>query len=230
MSATINKIFVLSLEESADRRNYIFDQLDKLDLSAINCGYEWFPGKRPTEEEKAQNANFFSTSSAKTYRDGELGCLLSHIAIMRLALERNYDNVMILEDDIVVLDPAFATVCNNHMKKMVELGENFDVLYLGASHKRPHVGKITDHLYRVGAAHGTFGYIVSKKFMQVLVEPYAYKYPIDKHWNHVRPSTNKICMVPHVVNIRNCVSDVTGEYTTYSKHILNSQYRFVPKK
>ena len=33
------------------------------------------------------------------YQIGCLGCLMSHVQVCKLALERNYKNILILEDD-----------------------------------------------------------------------------------------------------------------------------------
>ena len=95
----IDQVFIINLEHRTDRKEKILKELAKVRITE----YEFFPAIRPTEEDvKAWNPRFldpmpgwFQGDVAK-YKIGSLGCLLSHRAIMKLCLDRNYQNVLVL--------------------------------------------------------------------------------------------------------------------------------------
>ena len=81
---------------------------------------------------------------------GEVGCLLSHLNILKKCKEDNVSNVLILEDD-VEFRPNFDKLFSEYIEEVPE----WDILYLGATHalcypymNRPPI-KVTDHVYKV---------------------------------------------------------------------------------
>jgi len=98
----LDKIYVINLPYRTDRKEQILNELKKVD--ALNV--EIFSAIRPQEKLILHwNKNYLDplpnwyTGNATTYRIGALGCLLSHVAIMKKALKNNYENILILEDD-----------------------------------------------------------------------------------------------------------------------------------
>lgn len=86
---------------------------------------------------------------------GDLGCLLSHIKALQYAKSKNWNCVMIFEDDAVFV-PDFnekLTICMN------ELPANWDMLWLGGSdYRMPY--PYSKNLNRLVASWGTFGYVI----------------------------------------------------------------------
>lgn len=80
-------IFVINLPSRADRRREMARQLRRVGLSLQSAQIELFPAIRPDRK-----ADFESI--------GALGCFLSHLEVLRLARERRYSRVLILEDDV----------------------------------------------------------------------------------------------------------------------------------
>jgi hypothetical protein len=78
MSSNIEKIIYINLERRKDRREEIEAQLDGFGLA-----YERF--------------------DAIPHEMGIAGCGYSHLAVLRLARDRGYKNVLILEDDFIFL-------------------------------------------------------------------------------------------------------------------------------
>jgi GR25 family glycosyltransferase involved in LPS biosynthesis len=75
-------VFYINLEHRKDRREQIEGELNKLGLK-----YERFP--------------------AIQLNPGNVGCGLSHLAVMKIAKERNLKNVFIIEDDFqLIVEPA----------------------------------------------------------------------------------------------------------------------------
>jgi glycosyl transferase family 25 len=212
----IDKIYVINLKNDFERRSRI--QRHFKDLNIID--YDIFDAIRPTEHMLDNYPNFMKNMS-HNIRIGALGCLLSHITIMKEALKKNYSNILIFEDDIQILDTQFANIIESHLNF---LDDDFNVLYLGANHKKPATKKITDGIYQCSSSNGTFSYIINKKTMELLTQNYAYKFPIDVQWRKMNININKFyCIIPHLCNIVDTVSSIHNVHTKYQTSILNSQ-------
>ena len=93
------KVFVINLETSRERRQYMERQLAALDIPA-----EFFPavdGRRLTEDEVGQLSNqvWFRRYVGREMTRADLGCSLSHILVYRKIVEENLPCALVLEDD-----------------------------------------------------------------------------------------------------------------------------------
>lgn len=97
-------VFVVNLESSADRREFISAQLDKLGIP-----FEIFPAvdgrKLPQEEvdagyDAAGSVSFFGRELTR----GEIGCSWSHLNIYRRMVEDKIEEALVLEDDVILCD------------------------------------------------------------------------------------------------------------------------------
>jgi GR25 family glycosyltransferase involved in LPS biosynthesis len=100
------KAFYINLDKRKDRRDYIEEQLGKIGLDA-----ERFPGVESSE-----------TIS------GHRGCRLSHLTIIRKALDENIGNVLIIEDDCVFID-GFNEKCDLVINNMINVSPRWDLLF-----------------------------------------------------------------------------------------------------
>ncbi len=80
-------IFVINLPSRADRRRELERQLRRIGLSLQSPMVELFPAIRPERK-----GDFDSI--------GAHGCFLSHLGVLRLAHQRRYSRIVILEDDV----------------------------------------------------------------------------------------------------------------------------------
>lgn len=84
--------FVINLPERTDRRRETERELERANIPLSWA--EFFPAIRPA------SADGFPGIGAR-------GCFLSHLAVLRLARDRKWTNVLILEDDLAI-DPLLA--------------------------------------------------------------------------------------------------------------------------
>jgi GR25 family glycosyltransferase involved in LPS biosynthesis len=206
----VSMIYVINLERSPDRKERIINQFQKYNVTK----YEFFKAVEPTIEDLNKYPNF-SLQKTPNVRRNELGCLLSHINIMKDAIEKKFEHIIIFEDDVKILDSEFITNTEKHMN---ELNGDFDVLYLGANHKYRAKSKFNHHIYLTnGGSNCTFGYAISERFMKKMIIPCDYKFPIDMHWR--KRFINKrypilfYCIIPHLVNVfdfDSCIQDITN--------------------
>lgn len=119
-------IIIISLERALERRIRIKNQLEKLGLDAIIM--DAIDGNTLDEAQinkYIQNPGRWRDGDK--FKPGEIGCLLSHIKAIKLAKENNYDNVLILEDD-VILSSDF----NNHIKFLFRIiPPDWEHIFLG---------------------------------------------------------------------------------------------------
>lgn len=94
----------------------------------------------------------------RDYEDGQRGCFLSHQLCANIALERKYNNVLILEDDVTLENCSISKV--SKINKFLEKN-NPDIFYLGAT-----LGKVwltwNIHIARI-RSQGAFAYILSRE-------------------------------------------------------------------
>lgn len=64
---------------------------------------------------------------------GEVGCLLSHLSIIRDALDRNFNIAWIFEDDIECIESPL--IMASLIKEVVEIDPNWDILYTDVDSK-----------------------------------------------------------------------------------------------
>jgi GR25 family glycosyltransferase involved in LPS biosynthesis len=114
----------------------------------------------------------FSAIDTNSY----IGCALSHQNIAKLALERNYDYVMVCEDDIFFM-PYVNELIPNIESELNSL--EWDFFHLGPSIHRPmksysnYLVSLSDlppkneHIHR--GIYGTSAYILTKKACEILV-------------------------------------------------------------
>jgi len=118
------------------------------------------------------------------HKDGYIGCALSHIKCLDIAIEKNYEQVIILEDDFIFLQNP----------DKLNLNINYDVFLLGGTiykcEKENNFNKVID-------ASRTEGYIIKKHYYETLKEcfnksvkhlliKHEFKYYLDILWKELQ--------------------------------------------
>jgi glycosyl transferase family 25 len=159
MCEHIDKIIYINLNKRTDRREKIEKELNDFGLS-----YERF-------------------DAIETRGFGILGCGLSHLGVLKLAKERNYENILILEDDFTFL--VFKEEFYSKINDFFNLKIDYDVCFLSYNLIRQQtlennvVNKILD-------CQSASGYIVHKNYYDKLIQLYEYAMPLleetKQHW------------------------------------------------
>jgi len=92
-----------------------------------------------------------------------LACLRSHIEIIKQAKEKNYEKILIFEDDVILSD-KFSHV----IKKIKKLDWNF--IYLGASQFEWDKIELKNGYYKSNNTLGTFAYAIKSELYDYLIE------------------------------------------------------------
>ena len=92
---------------------------------------------------------------------GEVGCILAHLKAWTLCIELN-TSIIILEDDVIALDPDWEKKVKNHKK-------DYDLLYLGRKHISGECLSLNDELETPGFSYWASSYMISPKLALALV-------------------------------------------------------------
>lgn len=183
MSHNINKIYYINLNKRPDRKEHI-----EKELNAFNLKYERY---------EAIETNGF----------GIYGCGMSHLNVIKMAKENNYENVLILEDDFTFL------VSKEEFEKQLDdffkLKINYDVLMLSYNLFQFESTEY-DFLTRVKEAQTASGYLINKHYYDKLIELYEWSMPLlnetkqhwiysnDQVWKRFQPTDNWFCFTNRV--------------------------------
>jgi glycosyl transferase family 25 len=199
MSKNIDKIIYINLNKRIDRREQIEKELNDFGLS-----YERF--------EAIEVPDF-----------GCLGCGKSHLQVLKIAKERNYENILILEDDFTFL------VSKEEFEKQLEdffnLQMEYDVCFVSYNLRRyePLENNIVNKALEVQT---TSGYIVHKKYYDTLIELYEYAMPLleqthahwiyanDQIWKQLQEKDNWFYFITRIGKQCDGYSDIGGKYVS----------------
>ncbi|MCI5180683.1 MAG: LPS biosynthesis glycosyltransferase, partial [Candidatus Electrothrix sp. AW3_4] len=101
------------------------------------------------------------------------GCFLSHLAVLKKALEHNLPNVLILEDDVEFCN-AFLKYWPSILTQL--MNQSWDFAYLGYSHvaRTQHVSRYTKSVemrrYQNSGLRCTHAYAVNASILQSLIQ------------------------------------------------------------
>lgn len=127
-----DKIFYINMKKDVERNDYMIDQFRKFGIT----NYERFEAVECDEIPEEHLWRNFNKKDEK-YIKGSVGCRDSHIGILKLAKQRQYKFVMILEDDVVILTNLDNILKNNTFK----IGMS-DMLYFGGLTERQYRGQV----------------------------------------------------------------------------------------
>ena len=240
----VDKVFMINLERRTDRKELILKELARVGIK----NYEFFPAIEPKTQATLNkwNPNFLKKRPAwlegapaeyyNKYRLGALGCLMSHAAVMQIALKRNYKRILILEDDIsfktekgfsnykhlnTVLKHQYDLLRRKNQKLAARFN-NFDIIYLGGScSDRTNMLQVTNNIVRAQNIAGTFAYILSNKSMRMILSLLrSATVEIDKFYvTVIQPQQNSYYILPTFVIPVPGYSDILMKDTTYNNSI-----------
>lgn len=207
--------FYINLESRPDRKEHVEEQLKKVGI-------------------KAERFN------AVKLLNGALGCSMSHLKCLEIAKKNNWDHLLIVEDDILFLQPL---VFVNQLNIFLKTHDNWDVLLIGGNNIPPYQ-RIDNTCIKVTKCQTTTGYIIKSHYYDTLIqnireginklmrEPENHViYAIDKYWFHLQERDNWFLIIPLTVTQREDYSDIEKKQTNYTKVMtsLNKDWLFKPQ-
>jgi GR25 family glycosyltransferase involved in LPS biosynthesis len=202
MSHNIEHIFYINLDHRTDRKEQIENELELMNLK--------------------HNSERFEAIKCKP---GIAGCGYSHLAVLKLAKERGYKNVLIFEDDFTFLinKEELEFELDRFFKEVKE----FDVCMLAYNLKR---SEPTEFPFVVKAleVQTASAYIVHNRFYDKLIELYEdvipklektdmhWLYANDQAWKVLQPTNAWYCFSHRLGKQRPSFSDNTLRFDDYN--------------
>lgn len=163
MSHHIDRIIYINLDYREDRKEEIEKEIQKMDLT-----------------DKTERF-----SAIRVAELGILGCTKSHLAVLKLAKERGYKNVLILEDDFefTISKSDF----EQNLSTLFDSKIDYDVCMISYllqkfeenENKSPYIGRVLE-------AQTASGYLVKSEYYDKMIELYEWACPLlettKAHW------------------------------------------------
>ena len=157
------------------------------------------------------------------------GCTSSHIKCITNAIENNYKNILILEDDFIFVMPQ--DEFENKLKYFFNIHKDWNVLLLNGSHVKSK--KSSEYFSKIIKSSSTCGYMVNCHYYKKLFLNYTNSYDnikknsidnyaIDKGWQSLQKTDNWYIFDPLAGYQDSSYSDIEKKFTNYfnQKYIL----------
>jgi GR25 family glycosyltransferase involved in LPS biosynthesis len=201
----IKNALYINLLSRTDRKKHVEEQLELIGI-------------------KAERFN------AVKVKNGAVGCSMSHLKCLETAKKNNWDHVLIVEDDILFLNPSlFVNQLNNFLSKH----KNFDVLLFAGNNMPPYL-KIDESCVKVTKCQTTTCYLVKNHYYDILIHNYKegikqlineqtkpVLYAIDKYWFRLQEKDNWYLIIPLTVTQREDYSDIEKRRTNYTNVMID---------
>lgn len=200
MSHNIDKIIYINLNKRRDIRDEIEQELNNFGLE-----YERF--------EAIDTPNFSA-----------IGCFKSHLSVLKLAKERNYKNILILEDDFMFL--VSKEEFEENLSNFFSLNLNWDVCMLSYNLIKSEQldNNVVNKVIEVQTASG---YIVNNHYYDKLIKLYEWALPLleqtrqdwiyvnDQIWKQYQPHDNWYYFKTRLGKQRPSYSDLSKVFVNY---------------
>ena len=211
----LKHIFYINLHHRLDRKKDVEEQLNRVGLKGTRF-------------------------NAIKMKDGRVGCTLSHIKCLEMAIKENFDHIFICEDDIIFTRPN--KFMNNLNKFLNNDKINWDVCII-AGNMIPPYQQIENYCVKISRCETTTGYIVKNHYFKTLLQNYKeglekllrdphkhIEYAIDKYWFHLQLKDNWVFIIPPTVIQKEGYSDIEGKNINYGRLMLDMEKKWLFKQ
>ena len=197
----IDHVFYINLKSRQDRKGLIEAQLEKYGLKAERFDAIYNPGSLAA------------------------GCMESHLKVLKIAKERGYKNVLILEDDFhfVVDENQFVEQLDKFFTANIE----YDVCFLSYHVIRAEKTQY-DFIQRAVDCRTASGYLVNQHYYDKLIDLFAtglpklittrqhWIYANDVIWQSLQQTDNWYLFTPRIGVQRESYSDLARRVVNYN--------------
>lgn len=208
----LENIFYINLEKRVDRKTQIEAELNKMGLVKNR-----FPGViyEPTQPDRFNNLNIYSPNL--------IGCQIAHLELLKMAKDKNFDNIIIFEDDFEFT--VDKTSFYEQIDKFNNLNIDFDVLFL--SYNVMESEPFNDLISYGRSVQTTSGYIVNSKCYNQLISnleeglnlhietQQSWMYCNDQYWKSLQKTNQWFYFNKRIGKQRGGYSDILNKYVDY---------------
>lgn len=179
--------WVINLDRDSERLQRITQQLAATGLAWTRQCAVYGRDLPPEEQRRLLDSETYRRRHGMQPALGELGCYLSHVAVMRALLASTHRHALVLEDD-VLLTPALLPVLQGLLRR----ADRWDMVKLSAVHSgtpQPVLELAPGHSLAVMLSRctGSSAYLVNRRTAQTYVErllpmTLPYDHVFDQGW------------------------------------------------
>jgi glycosyl transferase family 25 len=212
----LQHILYINLEHRTDRKEHLLQQIDNLNqrISEKNLG-------NPLQPER------FDAIRHPTH--GALGCSQSHLECLKIAREKEYPQICIMEDDILFSEPELLLTQLGQFQDEFKSSE-WDVLMIGGNIFRSSVVPGKTSCNQVINAQVAVGYIVQQHYYDTLIENFTNglaclnrqptkraSYAVDMYWKRLQPQHKWFVLKPLMIKQLPNYSDIERRQVNYDR-------------
>ena len=207
LNSYFDKIYCLNLDKRRDRWNKVKKEFRRFGISASRfSAIEGENMSHPDSDviKSMSNQGLIENSNA-------LGCLTSHIEMIKDAKAKGYNRILIFEDDILISEDFYERI--SLLSQM-----EWKIFYLGASQFDWNRIHIKEGYYRCRKTLGTFAYALDcSVYDEILEKAEGSEMSIDNILSAVQAENMKKCLTffPNIV-----ISDVSDSNIRIDKNML----------
>ena len=191
----IEKVIYINLEHRTDRRQQIEEVLSNI------------------PQEKILRFN------AIKHQRGNIGCTMSHIAVLEMAIQNKWKNYLVVEDD------AVWSSTDSYQLLLELIQKPHDVIQLGSTYT-----EYDKETYKTSKAWTTTAYIVQEHYYQTLLQNFregldhliktglGHHFAIDVYMGHLQRKDHWYVVVPSLIIQRPGYSDIEKHVTDNGKY------------
>ncbi len=190
----VDKIYCINLKIRKNKKIFIENQARILDL----------------------DIEFFNAIRNK--KNPAVGCLQSHLSIIKMAKQNNYEKILIIEDDCkFLLKPEL---------NINKIPKDWEMLYLGGSIQtvldKDSIQNIRNRNWVNMTCHTTHSYILhSRAYDEVITNLENYKEPVDVYYNDIfHKKGTSYMLYPQMTSQKAGWSDIENQNKEYSLKVL----------
>jgi GR25 family glycosyltransferase involved in LPS biosynthesis len=190
-------IFYINLSRRTDRLQSIQTECAKYNIRATHFN--------------AIDGNLLNYKIDSSISNGQIGCLSSHIEIIKICKDNKYKKIMILEDDVIFKNNI------KHISHYINrLPVNWDMFYLTGNNLFG-LKPINNLIYRTNGTLSTAAYMIrSSIFNQILdIANNTIEHPIDTYYAKMHQYINAYVGVPSLAYQMAGFSDIENTYVNY---------------
>ena len=197
----ITNLVYINLDSRIDRRNNFESQFNKL-------------GLHPQRFSAIRNI------------DGAIGCSMSHVACIELAIRNNWDHVLVCEDDASIINPGQLVYQVNQFLKYK--GDSWDVILLAGNNYQP-FRQESPACVRVANCQTATSYLVRRHYFETLLANFKEglanliadpsnqpKYAVDQYWKKLQRVDHWYLIIPISIIQRPDYSDISKQHVNYT--------------
>jgi glycosyl transferase family 25 len=197
-----NNIYCINLDKRTDRWEKFLAEIKQINLENVN-------------RFSAIDGN--NIINGTNLLNGELGVLLSHYELIKLAKEKNFDNILILEDDVVFTHTA--SKLDEYMEK---IPQNWDFIYFGGNHiygREPQ--KINDKVIKLNHTVALQCIAIKNTMYDVILEVLGKKKKqVDAYYADLQKPFNAYGVKPNIAIQREDYSDIQNKIVNYNHFFI----------